>query len=68
MALSVETYEQLQNRIKNLEAKLFLMREFKNAEEYNHLHQRTYTQQEAGPILDISDCLRPFPLQHPSHQ
>ncbi|MEY8297852.1 MAG: hypothetical protein ACLRJC_15835 [Emergencia timonensis] len=40
MALSVETYEQLQNRIKNLEAKLFLMIEFKNAEEYNHLHQR----------------------------
>lgn len=53
MALSVETYEQLQNRIKNLEAKLFLMREFKNAEEYNHLHQRTYTQQEAEQLLEV---------------
>ena len=30
MALSVETYEQLQNRIKNLEAKLFLMIDIKN--------------------------------------
>lgn len=53
MALSVETYEQLQNRIKNLEAKLFLMREFKNAEEYSHLHQRTYTQQEAEQLLEV---------------
>lgn len=53
MALSVETYEQLQNRIKNLEAKLFLMREFKNAEEYDHLHQRTYTQQEAEQLLEV---------------
>ena len=53
VALSVDAYEQLQNRIKNLEAKLFLMREFKNAEEYNHLHQRTYTQQETEELLEV---------------
>lgn len=46
MVQSIEAYERQQQRLKDLEFKLYLHRAFREAEEYNKLHPEIYTMEE----------------------
>ena len=52
VVLSMESYEQMQYRIKHLEAKLYFMEKFREAEEYNRLHPETYTLEEMEEMME----------------
>lgn len=52
VVLSIDAYEQLNDRLKRLEAKYYLMQKFHEADEYNKLHPETYTLEEVEEILE----------------
>lgn len=52
VVLSIDAYEQLNDRLKRLEAKCYLMQKFREADAYNKLHPKTYTIEEAEEALE----------------
>ncbi|MBR5315728.1 MAG: type II toxin-antitoxin system Phd/YefM family antitoxin [Firmicutes bacterium] len=52
VVLSMEAYERMEHRIKHLEAKLYFMEKFREAEEYNRLHPETYTLEEFSQVME----------------
>ena len=52
VVMSMDSYEQMQQRIKHLEAKMYFMKKFREAEEYNRLHPETYTLEEFEQIME----------------
>lgn len=52
VVLSMDSYEEMQNRMKHLEAKLYFMEKFRGAEEYNSLHPETYTLEELDQMME----------------
>lgn len=52
VVLSMESYEQMQQRIKQLEAKVYFMEKFKEAEVFNRLHPETYTLKELDRMME----------------
>ena len=52
VVLSIDSYEEMQNRMKHLEAKLYFMEKFREAEEYNSLHPETYTLEELDQMTE----------------
>lgn len=52
VVMSMDSYEEMQNRMKHLEAKLYFMEKFRVAEEYNSLHPETYTLEELDQMME----------------
>ena len=52
VVMSMESYEQMQYRIKQLEAKAYFMEKFREAEAYNHLHPETFTLEEMEAMME----------------
>ena len=52
VVMSMDAYEQMQCRIKHLEAKMYYMEKFREAEEYNRLHPETYTLEEMEELME----------------
>ena len=52
VVLSMDSYEEMQNRMKHLESKLYFMEKFRVAEEYNSLHPETYTLEELDQMME----------------
>lgn len=52
VVLSMDSYEEMQNRMKHLESKLYFMEKFRAAEEYNRLHPETYTLEELDQMME----------------
>ena len=52
VVMSMDSYEQMQHRIKHLEAKMYFLGKFREAEEYNRLHPETYTLEEMEDMME----------------
>ena len=52
VVMSMDSYEQMQHRIKHLEAKMYFLEKFREAEEYNRLHPEMYTLEEMEDMME----------------
>ena len=52
VVMSMESYEELQNRINYLEAKMYFAEKFREADEYNRQHPETYTLKELEDMME----------------
>ena len=58
VVMSMDSYEQMQEKMKHLEARMYFMEKFREAEEYNRLHPETYTLEEMEQMMEGIICER----------